>query len=1316
MAEAAPLPDPNEDASADFMQARRARMREDMLRELDEMESGGKAAGETPAPRAGAGGGERPGFVPRAAADIGRGITEAPEAVYNGVVDAAAEVSGMVWDATLPLATWLAANVGSIGDPGAGFSSETAQQGANNVKADAPESVTGGLVQGVAQFLTGFIPAVKGVQAARTATTLAGKAGQTLLASSLAEVAAIDEHDARLSNLVQKFPALENPVTEYLAAEPDDGFAEGKFKQALEGLGVGAIGEGVVLALRALKGANAARVADDLRVDDQVDVEAPDAEAPKAESDLGGDGVARDYLAFGSADDGPVVKIGEKETERAKRLLARLRRDQGSRTADDIDAAEAAEAGGAVREPGAKGRPVKSDFGKFVGYLQGARMPSPASFAGAAVKMGGMTDDFLRDALKGEAGVPPGLLRKSGKTVEELREEMAASGWGIPNTGDDLADNRAFVEMLADDVRGIAKVTHPDDAPLVELGADVDDAHKMLGDAGLDAREMSDKAIADFFEAKSTAVRGLDDLEAEAEALKDAGLDGEEIKRLASAGDRAVNINLANIDGADDILRAIDETADLYRTDINARRRDVMTQAATGRLADSLGMTPADLLARRKGEAFNAEQALAARRIMVASADNLQRLAKLAANPEASDAVLARFRRAAGVHAAIQKQVSGLTAEAGRALQAFRIPAEAGRAQIEAVQAFVQAEGRADLQKMAVMVGGLGDVRGVNALTKDLDKPTTTDALLEAWKGALLSSPTTHAVNVLSNAMVTFWTPVERLGAAGVNKALGGDGVEVGEALAQTFGMVQGMKQGFILAARAIRTGETSDAFNKIEMRSRAPAFTAETFGAKSTSAMGMGLDLVGEAFRVPFRLLGGADEFFKAVNYRMELNAVAYRTATQEGLSGGPLAERIHQIVTNPPEAMRNEAIDAARINTFTAPLGEAGGAFQRGLQKAPALQIIVPFFRTPVNILKYVGVRSPLAPLAKSVRADVAAGGARRDLAIAKMSLGTGFMAIAAEMQAGGLITGGGPVDAQLKQSMVRNGWQPYSVRVGNKWVSYSRTDPLGLMLGIAADASELMGQAEGADAEELAGAAVLALSGNMVNKTYLRGLAEVVEVANSRNAGQAAYAGERYISGLLGSSVPSVVGHVARQIDPTMRDARGVVDTIRSRIPGYSESMPPRRDLWGKPIVRGGAFGPDWVSPLYQKEGDSGRPIDQEMIRLGMGVDNATRQVRGVELQPDEYSDYAALSGNDLKNPENGLGLADYLDALVEGRLPESAEYAALSDGPDGGKALVIRDAVLRYREAARGALVAKHPRLRELIQENQLKARRALEGRP
>jgi hypothetical protein len=54
----------------------------------------------------------------------------------------------------------------------------------------------------------------------------------------------------------------------------------------------------------------------------------------------------------------------------------------------------------------------------------------------------------------------------------------------------------------------------------------------------------------------------------------------------------------------------------------------------------------------------------------------------------------------------------------------------------------------------------------------------------------------------------------------------------------------------------------------------------------------------------------------------------------------------------------------------------------------------------RTPANILSYAIERTPLAPLVKMWREDVRAGGARADLALARMSTGTMILLTTADL----------------------------------------------------------------------------------------------------------------------------------------------------------------------------------------------------------------------------------------------------------------------------------------------------------------------------
>lgn len=80
-----------------------------------------------------------------------------------------------------------------------------------------------------------------------------GKLAQSMIAGGVADFAGFAPHEERLSNLVQSFEVLQNPVTEYLQDSPDDSAAEGRLKNVLEGLLLGALTEPFAHSLRALK-------------------------------------------------------------------------------------------------------------------------------------------------------------------------------------------------------------------------------------------------------------------------------------------------------------------------------------------------------------------------------------------------------------------------------------------------------------------------------------------------------------------------------------------------------------------------------------------------------------------------------------------------------------------------------------------------------------------------------------------------------------------------------------------------------------------------------------------------------------------------------------------------------------------------------------------------------------------------------------------------------------------------------------------------------------------------------------------------------
>jgi hypothetical protein len=101
---------------------------------------------------------------------------------------------------------------------------------------------TGAVIEGGAQFATDFILAGKFLKASKLFAG-ASKFTQLSAQSAVTDAAAFDPTAPRLSNLVnsaaEESPWLRNPLTEYLAAKPEDSDALSRFKNAIEGFAVG---------------------------------------------------------------------------------------------------------------------------------------------------------------------------------------------------------------------------------------------------------------------------------------------------------------------------------------------------------------------------------------------------------------------------------------------------------------------------------------------------------------------------------------------------------------------------------------------------------------------------------------------------------------------------------------------------------------------------------------------------------------------------------------------------------------------------------------------------------------------------------------------------------------------------------------------------------------------------------------------------------------------------------------------------------------------------------------------------------------------
>ena len=101
---------------------------------------------------------------------------------------------------------------------------------------------------------TKFVRAANALNKLNNATTTMGKIGSGAAKGFMSDWTVFDENEERLAEVINEIPALANPLTDYLADREDDSKAEARFKNALEGMGLGLLIDGVVTMAKASKG------------------------------------------------------------------------------------------------------------------------------------------------------------------------------------------------------------------------------------------------------------------------------------------------------------------------------------------------------------------------------------------------------------------------------------------------------------------------------------------------------------------------------------------------------------------------------------------------------------------------------------------------------------------------------------------------------------------------------------------------------------------------------------------------------------------------------------------------------------------------------------------------------------------------------------------------------------------------------------------------------------------------------------------------------------------------------------------------------
>ena len=663
------------------------------------------------------------------------------------------------------------------------------------------------------------------------------------------------------------------------------------------------------------------------------------------------------------------------------------------------------------------------------------------------------------------------------------------------------------------------------------------------------------------------------------------------IKTLQEGGD----FNFDYMDTTDDVKATITALSEIYKDETVARKRGYLSNEATidlaaEQLADQVGFTKS-LLQRKIGDgSLNAEQLVAARELLVRSADKLETLATKIKSGLGSDADRLAFRRQLSIHAGIQLQLKGAQTEAARALQSFQIKVggeESAVRQAQEAKRLLQESGGGDLvDDMATRFLqdlNANGMRGANEFARGGWRAKTRQMISEAYLAGLLSNPATQVKNIVgSAAFMGFQLPAEMIaGMYGsvVRKGkevfgtdaypISDDQVYVDDAMLRFKGWMDSYKDALKAGSIAWRTEVPASEASKLDVEQ----YTS--IAGESDSPLAKATTELGKRIRIPFRLLLTSDEFFKTISQRGELYVQAnrqYKKALRDGKTVEQAQDEAGMLLLD-PQYVAEELDYKAKYDTLQSDLGQFGkitGMVQRlDVGGIPVGRMILPFATAPTNSFlrttEFMGINP-------KVYADLSGkNGARaQQMAAGRLTLGAGTMAVVADYAMQGQLTGAMPSDPKVREALP-SGWQPYSlVFRGEDWpkdrngddmplydvygrpngkltyVSYSGYEPVGGILAVTANAVQLMHMTRDPEMRgNLGAAAVASVADYYKELPMLQGLSDVVFAVEYRDPTQLVR-GPAEAATIVG--VPSPVSALqrarGRMIDPSVLRPRGDV----------------------------------------------------------------------------------------------------------------------------------------------------------------------------
>ena len=625
------------------------------------------------------------------------------------------------------------------------------------------------------------------------------------------------------------------------------------------------------------------------------------------------------------------------------------------------------------------------------------------------------------------------------------------------------------------------------------------------------------------------------------------------------------------------------------------------------------------------------------------------------------------------------------------------------------------------------------------------------DVLLESFRTSILSGPSTQVVNVAGSTIKLTTQKLENWMTYGFGKLSGKGSTKLSYEELKALNdneVLTHMGKSFKNLSKSVLNKKTSKESEDILEQSQLDSYqqaeniinraiSGETFGLEGTMS-GEAIDKLGRIIRTPYQVLGTVDDGFKRAAYSGKIKQIAIRESKK--LPEGTTLKEINKfqkdfeeiykklkvekttnitdeekkfLLKHYRQELHEEALHYARVQTFTEDIVPSDkssldidnllSVVEKARSKYTPLQFVLPFYKTPVNLIKWTTRRTPgLNLFSSEIRRKLAAGGVERDEVLAQMTMGTIIYGTFASMafnedDTGMTITGGVPYGQEKAWEIA--GIQPYSIKIGDTWYQYNRLDPVATSLGLMADMAQFhnkmiargKGDSEGylEEIDELGNAIMLSISNNVASKTWMKGINDMMDAIKGKN--------DYFFKNLATSFVPfgSMAGEINRE--DTMKEAKTMLDILkkkyttdlnRSKLNVFGEEVEEDRKWYG----------------VKQKDSMEITKGLKELIRLEVELSpiNNKFEYKGFEIELNDDDHHAMRRLLDTK-----FNLRDKLERLVNSPSYRKLRKDGISEAVKGTKKQMISRTISKHKSDVKNYFIKQNPELIEQYKQQKEK---------